>query len=130
MGLEYEICDRKALSERQFDTFRQMLAPILESNVFYTAKLNQAGIDNPEDIQTFEDYTRLPFTTKAELSADQTANMPYGTNVTFTLEHYIRVHQTSGTTGEQLARKVPNSLSLSNDIVTFSGRRIAPHRQS
>ena len=102
MGLDYEICDRSALRDRQFDQLRQMLSPILKSNAFYAEKLKKAGINSPDDIQTSEDYKRLPLTTKAELSADQTTNLPYGTNVTFPLEHYIRVHQTSGTTGDPL----------------------------
>ena len=56
----------------------------------------------PEEIRTLEDYRRLPFTTKDELSADGKAHPPYGTNLTFPLEQYIRIHQTSGTTGEPL----------------------------
>lgn len=79
-----------------------MLSSVLESNTFYRTKLNLAGIKRAEDIQTFDDYTCLPLTTKTELSSDQTAHPPYGTNLTFDVEHYIRVHQTSGTTGEPL----------------------------
>src|SRR4051812_19569713 len=45
---------------------------------------------------------RLPFTTKAELLADQEANPPYGTNLTYGLTSYTRLHQTSGTHGRPL----------------------------
>src|SRR5207247_10907475 len=45
---------------------------------------------------------RVPFTTKAELVADQHAHPPYGTNLTFPLECYTRCHATSGTTGQPL----------------------------
>lgn len=44
----------------------------------------------------------MPFTTKVELSDDQGANPPYGTNLTFNQGMYTRIHQTSGTTGEPL----------------------------
>lgn len=44
-----------------------------------------------------------PFTTKAELVADQEANPPYGTNLARPLDAYTRMHQTSGsTTGRSL----------------------------
>jgi phenylacetate-CoA ligase len=40
----------------------------------------------------------LPFTTKDELIADQAADPPYGTVLTYPLGRYNRLHQTSGTT--------------------------------
>ncbi len=82
--------------------FHEMLAPVLETNTFYKQKLTEAGIKNPNDIQTFSDYQQLPFTTKDELSADQVAHPPYGTNLTFPLDYYTCLHQTSGTTGSPL----------------------------
>src|SRR5262249_50376302 len=45
---------------------------------------------------------RLPFTRKGELVADQDAHPPYGTNLSFPLGAYTRLHQTSGTTGRPL----------------------------
>ena len=75
--------DRNALWQRQLKRLRGMLSPVLNSNAFYRDKLNRAGIYRPEDIQTRDDYRRLPFTTKAELSADQAARPPYGSNLTF-----------------------------------------------
>ena len=41
---------------------------------------------------------RLPFTTKAELLADQQVNPPYGSALTYPIIRYARMHQTSGTT--------------------------------
>ena len=54
------------------------------------------------DIQTLHDLRRLPFTTKAELALDQENSPPYGTNLTFPLKSYTRLHQTSGTQGVPL----------------------------
>jgi phenylacetate-CoA ligase len=41
----------------------------------------------------------VPFTTKAEIVADQAQNPPYGTNLTYPLDRYTRLHLTSGTSG-------------------------------
>lgn len=68
-------------------------------NPFYRAKWQAAGFDSPP---TLDDLTGLPFTTKAELAADQDANPPRGSNLTFPFDRYVRVHRTSGTTGKPL----------------------------
>jgi phenylacetate-CoA ligase len=70
--------------------------------VFYRKKLREAGLARADDLRTYEDLRRLPFTTKREISGDQAATPPYGTNLTFPRERYTRIHQTSGTTGEPL----------------------------
>jgi phenylacetate-CoA ligase len=49
-----------------------------------------------------ESFRQLAVTTKAELLADQAAHPPYGTNLATAPEHFVRQHQTSGTTGEPL----------------------------
>src|SRR5256714_14481234 len=64
---------------------------LLKSNPFYRARLHP--------VATWDDFERLPFTTKAELMADQQAHPPFGTNLTFPIDRYSRLHQTSGTSG-------------------------------
>jgi phenylacetate-CoA ligase len=54
------------------------------------------------EIRSWDEFTKLPFTTKKDLSADQAARPPYGSNLTFPRSEYVRIHQTSGTTGEPL----------------------------
>ena len=88
--------------QTQLPRLREMLVPVLETNAFYQRKLTAAGITSPNDVQTLADYCQLPFTTKAELSADQVSHPPYGTNLTFPLEQYTCLHRTSGTTGAPL----------------------------
>jgi phenylacetate-CoA ligase len=44
----------------------------------------------------------VPFTTKAELAADQKFHPPYGSNLTYPLKSYHRFHQTSGTSGQPM----------------------------
>ena len=74
-----------------------MLAEIVPQNRFWQAKFSAAGID-PRDIRTPDDFTRLPFAAKSEFAEDQLAHPPYGTNLTFDVSRYTRLHQTSGTT--------------------------------
>ena len=102
MSSDIETQDREALSNLQLKQLQNMLGPILKDNIFYQQKLNAVGITRPEDLQTMADYAQLPFTSKAELSDDQMAHPPYGSNLTLALDHYVRVHQTSGTTGHPL----------------------------
>ena len=65
-----------------------LLTEVVPRNPFYARKF--AGFD-------LSDFDRLPFTTKAELAADQTENPPYGSTLTYPLDRYCRLHQTSGT---------------------------------
>ncbi|HEY5628223.1 MAG TPA: hypothetical protein VIR16_01820, partial [Candidatus Limnocylindrales bacterium] len=64
---------------------------LLRQNPFWRERL--------QPVRTWDDYARLPLTTKADLVADQLAQPPFGTMLTFPLEAYTRVHQTSGTSG-------------------------------
>lgn len=87
-------------ADTQLAAVRRLLAAVIPGNAFYTRKL--AGCD-PRTIDSLEAFAELPFTTKAELTADQTEHPPYGTARTHPLEAYSRFHQTSGTsTGRPL----------------------------
>ena len=97
-----ESLNRDKLEQYQLIKFRKMLSSVLETNLFYRKKLNEIGLKHPADIQTLTDYQQIPFTTKDQLSTDQSTHLPYGTNLTFSPSEYIRVHQTSGTTGTPL----------------------------
>ena len=89
---------RLAIGTSQFGHLRNLLAAVLGSNPFYTAKFDAAGANyKMRDLGQFTEY--VPFTTKAEIVADQQANPPFGTNLTFPLDRYTRLHQTSGTSG-------------------------------
>ena len=82
------------LRPAQLARVRALLTAVLPGNAFYARKFATADTD---------DFANLPFTTKAELAADQATHPPYGTNLTFPVERYSRLHQTSGTsTGRPL----------------------------
>jgi phenylacetate-CoA ligase len=93
--------ERPALASLQRDRLRALLAEVLPRNEFYARKFASNGL-TPEHIRSPADLSRLPFTTKEELTADQEAHPPYGLILTYPVDHYSRFHQTSGTLGQPL----------------------------
>lgn len=92
---------RLAIGASQFEQLRALLSALLGRNPFYTAKFEAAHAPyRVRDLGEFSNH--IPFTTKAEIVADQLHHPPYGTNLTFPLEQYSRLHQTSGTSGAPL----------------------------
>lgn len=77
-----------------------MLVEVLATNRFYVRKLAEAGIRDAG--AALARWADLPLTTKGELSEDQAAHPPFGTALTYPPERYVRLHQTSGTTGRPL----------------------------
>ncbi len=93
---------RDPLREQQFKGIQSLLEEILPQNEFYSKKFEDCGFEKG-DLQSLEDLRDLPFTVKEELQADQQAHPPFGTNLSFPVESYTRLHQTSGTSGEPIA---------------------------
>jgi phenylacetate-CoA ligase len=93
--------DRPALTEQQVKRLRELLREIIPGNRFYAQKLVAAGITG-DNLRAPADFSRIPFTTKAELIADQQAHPPYGQVLTYPLSRYVRLCQTSGTTSQPL----------------------------
>jgi len=92
---------RLELDRLQGQRLRTLLDAVLPGNRFYSRKISQSGL--PVDrLHEPDVFRRLPFTTKAELIADQQAQPPYGSNLSFPLSHYTRMHQTSSTSGQPL----------------------------
>jgi phenylacetate-CoA ligase len=90
------------LAAYQWQRFMRLAARIAEQNPFYRAKWQTAGVDDARALDGWDAFRRLPFTTKDELSRDQAAHPPFGSDLTFPLDRYVRIHQTSGTTGRPL----------------------------
>lgn len=88
------------LRTHQRDRLRRCLEICLDSNPFYRRKLGPLGL-TPETFE-LEHLDSLPLTTKQELVEDQRLNPPFGTDLAYPLDRYVRVHQTSGTTGRPL----------------------------
>jgi phenylacetate-CoA ligase len=95
------IHDRNELEALQLEHLRTLVAELIPGNRFYSSKYAAAAITF--DVASLSDFSgRFPFTTKDELVADQSANAPFGTNLTYSLDRYTRFHQTSGTAGSPL----------------------------
>ena len=93
------VSNHKAIEEQQFERLRRMIQAVLPTNDFYRKKLSNNDI---KDIGSSDELVQLPFTTKGELVEDQFQHPPYGTDLTFPIGNYTRVHQTSGTTGKPM----------------------------
>jgi phenylacetate-CoA ligase len=109
MGAEVPFFDRaletlpgEQLRARQWERLRALAREVFPANPFVRKKWEAAGLRSASDLRSWDDFLRLPFTTKAELVADQAEHPPFGTNLTYPLERYVRVHQTSGTSGQPI----------------------------
>jgi phenylacetate-CoA ligase len=88
--------DPDELRDLNLRKLRAGLAEVLAANAFWRGRLT--------DVRGWDDFERLPLTTKAELLADQSALPPFGTNLTYPSDRYVRLHQTSGSSGDQPLR--------------------------
>jgi phenylacetate-CoA ligase len=89
----------EALRALQWSRLQALARSVHPANAFITRKWASVGVTRADDLRGWDDFARLPFTRKSELVADQAACPPFGTNLTYALDRYVRVHQTSGTTG-------------------------------
>src|SRR2546429_1078732 len=89
-------CSLDRIRADQLARLRARLPDVLRGNAFWRERLH--------DVNGWDDFERLPLTTKADLVADQAANPPFGSNLTHPVERYVRVHQTSGTSGDRPLR--------------------------
>jgi phenylacetate-CoA ligase len=78
-----------------------LLELVLERNPFQRARVEELGLGPSPRL------AELPPLSKPELVRDQERHPPFGTNLTYPLEDYIQLHQTSGTTGSPL--RVPET---------------------
>ncbi len=84
------------LSPVASDRLGELLELVLERNPFQRARLEQLGLEGPPQLSD------LPPLAKRELVEDQARHPQFGTNLTYPLERYTQLWQTSGTTGPPL----------------------------
>jgi len=89
-----EAMDRTALEELQVERLKETIINA-KNSPFYEARLS--GV-NPDDIKSISDIEKLPFTTKDDLRSQY----PYGM-LTRSLDEFVRLHASSGTTGTPTA---------------------------
>ena len=88
-----ECMSRDEMSALQGKRLHKVVSYVYHNVPFYRDKMQQLGMI-PDDIQTIEDITKLPFTTKKDLRD----NYPFGLQAAPQSE-IVRVHASSGTTG-------------------------------
>jgi len=82
----------------QFARLQSLLAAIAQTNLFYSGRLRGAGYISNLD----EFFERMPFTRKQDLIDDQRVRPPFGSNLTYPVDQYVRLWQTSSTSGQPL----------------------------
>ncbi len=92
---------RSDLLPHQRMRLNQMLDELRGRNPFWSTRLEQAGL-GAGPVESLEQWRALPLLTKSELVADQNTHPRYGTNLTYPITSYVRLHQTSGTTGRPM----------------------------
>ena len=85
-----------AIRAEQLRRLRGRVPELLRANPFYRDRLHP--------VESWDDFERLPLLTKGEIVADQEAKPPFGSNLTYPLERYVRLHQTSGSSGTRPLR--------------------------
>jgi phenylacetate-CoA ligase len=97
----------------------EQLAYLEASSPFYAERLRGAGV------RTAADLPRLPFTTKEELREGQLDDPPFGPHLCAPRERLVRMHVTSGTTGEPVAVGFTRRDHEANSAVGGEAFRIA-----
>lgn len=97
--------NRREISRLQATKLRVLLKEVAVSNDFYREKLRGFGweasvADESADLESL--LGQLPLTTKQEVQESVESAGPYGRVLTYPVERYCRLHQTSGTTGRPL----------------------------
>jgi phenylacetate-CoA ligase len=86
--------DREGLSKIQSERLKETVERIYFNVPYYRHKMQEAGL-GPERINSIEDISKLPFTTKNDLRE----NYPFGL-FAVPMSEIVRVHASSGTTGK------------------------------
>jgi phenylacetate-CoA ligase len=105
--------DRGALREVQSERLRETVEYAYENVPFYREKLDEAGV-SPVDIDSVEDITKLPTTTKEDFQREYPDGL-------FAVddEDVRRIHASSGTTGK------PKIVSYTDDDLELWGHTMA-----
>ena len=100
---------------------RRQLAYLERSSTFYRERLGGLG----ERVGGVADLPLLPFTTKDELRASQASRPPFGAYLCAPREARVRIHVTSGTTGEPVAIGLTRADHEANSAIGGEAFRIA-----
>jgi phenylacetate-CoA ligase len=97
-----ESIPRERLRDERWRRLQALVRETFGANPFWTSRWRAIGLARAEDLRSWEDFGRLPLLRKTDLVDDQAAHPPFGSNLTYALDRYVRVHQTSGTSGQPI----------------------------
>ena len=100
---------------------RSQLAYLERTSSFYRERIGGRA----DAVRSAADLPALPLTTKAELRADQAARPPFGARLCAPRERLVRIHVTSGTTGEPVAIGLTAADHAANSAIGGAAFRIA-----
>ncbi|HLH68925.1 MAG TPA: phenylacetate--CoA ligase family protein [Candidatus Dormibacteraeota bacterium] len=89
----------RELEARQLALLARQLEELELRSSFYRRKLAEAGVRGLRP-RTFADLGQLPFTTKEELRESQLQEPPLGAHAAVDLRAVVRIHSSTGTTGQ------------------------------
>ncbi len=93
---QIETMDRESLRRLQSERLVNIVRYTYENVEFYRQRMDEAGV-KPEDIQSIDDISKLPFMQKQDLRD----YYPYGTFAA-PMKDIVRFHASSGTTGKPI----------------------------
>ncbi|MCC8154520.1 MAG: phenylacetate--CoA ligase [Tannerellaceae bacterium] len=91
-----ECMNRKDMRKLQSIRLKKVVEHVYHNTPFYRKKMQEMGI-TPDDIESVEDISKLPFTTKQDLRD----NYPFGL-MAVPMSEVVRLHASSGTTGKPI----------------------------
>jgi len=91
-----ETLPSEEIRRQQLQKLKEQVKYCYTNSVFYHKKFDSVGL-KPEDIKTFADLQKIPFTVKADLKE----NYPYGM-VAAPPDEIVEIHASSGTTGNPI----------------------------
>ena len=113
---EYECMDRNELRVLQLSRLKKAVERAYERVPYYKKVFDEIGL-KPEHIKTLADLRLIPFTTKDVLRE----YYPYEF-FAVPLKDVVRVHASSGTTGDQLLVYTRHDLDVWTDCVAYYSR--------
>ncbi|MDH3884316.1 MAG: hypothetical protein OET63_08880 [Desulfobacterales bacterium] len=119
---DVETLSPEGMQALQWRRLKKQLQYNFENSFYYRQeKFQKAGL-TPDDIQTFEDFRKIPLMTKDEHRWIQTESMrkfghPYGLITCAPREKIVRINSTSGTTGQPtLYTLTGNDIKVLNEM--------------
>ena len=110
-----EASDRSELRDLQSDQLQKTVQHAYENVPYYRDQFDEMGV-TPEDIQTVDDISELPFTTKEDFR-DEYPDGLFAVDD----EDVLRIHASSGTTGKpKIVSYTDNDLDIWSEVVARS----------